>query len=59
LDAAFRRRIQKVQHEIAERTTGTLTAAATEAVKTLVELLKTPRRHPSGSERHDGCWKWV
>jgi hypothetical protein len=45
-DAAFRRRIQKVQHEIVERTTGTLTAAATEAVKTLLELLKNTSPPP-------------
>lgn len=39
-DPAFRRRVQKLRCEIVQRTAGALTAAATEAVKTLLELLK-------------------
>jgi hypothetical protein len=39
-DPAFRRKVQRLRCEIVQRTAGTLTAAATEAVKTLLELLK-------------------
>ncbi len=39
-DPAFRRQVQKLQGDMVRRTAATLTAAATEAVKTLLELLK-------------------
>jgi hypothetical protein len=39
-DPDFRRRLQKLRAEIAQRTSGALTAASTEAVRTLLELLK-------------------
>jgi hypothetical protein len=41
-DAAFRRRLQALRGDMVSRTAGTLTAAATEAVRTLLELLKSP-----------------
>ncbi|VTS04910.1 hypothetical protein [Tuwongella immobilis] len=41
-DLAFRSRLHAIRQEIVERTTGMLTAAASEAVKTLVDLLKEP-----------------
>ena len=41
-DPDFRRRVQLLRGEMASRTAGTLTAAATEAVRTLLELLKNP-----------------
>jgi hypothetical protein len=37
-DPAFRQRLQQVRADIVQRTTGALTAAATEAVKTLLTL---------------------
>lgn len=36
----FRQRVQALRGDMASRTAGTLTAAATEAVRTLLELLK-------------------
>jgi AcrR family transcriptional regulator len=39
-DRDFRRRLQAVRADFVQRTAGTLTAAATEAVRTLLELLK-------------------
>ncbi len=39
-DRNFRRRLQGVRADFVRRTAGTLTAAATEAVRTLLELLK-------------------
>src|SRR5438445_13644650 len=36
----FRRRLQGVRADFVQRTAGTMTAAATEAVRTLLELLK-------------------
>ena len=41
-EADFRRRLQALRSDMVSRTAGTLTAAATEAVRTLLELLKTP-----------------
>jgi hypothetical protein len=41
-DRDFRRRLQGVRADFVQRTAGTLTAAATEAVRTLLELLKAP-----------------
>jgi hypothetical protein len=38
----FRRRLQALRGDMVSRTAGTLTAAATEAVRTLLELLKGP-----------------
>ena len=37
----FRRRLQALRGDMVSRTAGTLTAAATEAVRTLLELLKS------------------
>src|SRR5262245_40877934 len=39
-DPAFRQRLQQVRADIVQRTAGALTAASTEAVKTLLELQK-------------------
>jgi hypothetical protein len=39
-DAAFRRELQAVRADMVQRTAGALTAAATEAVRTLLELQK-------------------
>lgn len=38
----FRQRLQKMRGDMVSRTAGTLTAAASEAVRTLLELLKNP-----------------
>jgi hypothetical protein len=40
-DPAFRQRLQTLRGDMVSRTAGTLTAAATEAVRTLLELLKS------------------
>jgi hypothetical protein len=47
-DPPFRRRLQTLRGDMVSRTAGTLTAAATEAVRTLLELLKSSA---SGSVR--------
>jgi hypothetical protein len=39
---AFRQRLQQVRGDMVQRTAGALTAAATEAVRTLLELQKPP-----------------
>ena len=39
-DPVFRQRLQRVRTDFVQRTAGTLTAASTEAVRTLLELLK-------------------
>jgi transposase-like protein len=39
-EPAFRRRLQALRSDMVQRTAGTLTAASSEAVRTLVELLK-------------------
>jgi transposase-like protein len=39
-EADFRRRLQALRGDMVSRTAGTLTAAASEAVRTLLELLK-------------------
>jgi hypothetical protein len=39
-EPAFRQRLQRVRADFVQRTAGTMTAAATEAVRTLLELLK-------------------
>jgi hypothetical protein len=39
---AFRQRLQQVRADMVQRTAGALTAAATEAVRTLLELQKPP-----------------
>jgi transposase-like protein len=41
-EAEFRRRLQALRADMVSRTAGTLTAAASEAVRTLLELLKRP-----------------
>jgi hypothetical protein len=41
-EAEFRQRLQALRGDMVSRTAGTLTAAATEAVRTLLELLKSP-----------------
>ena len=41
-EADFRRRLQALRGDMVSRTAGTLTAAAGEAVRTLLELLKRP-----------------
>ena len=41
-DASFRQRLQTLRGDMVSRTSGTLTAAAGEAVRTLLELLKNP-----------------
>jgi hypothetical protein len=38
----FQRRLQQLRHEMLQRTAGELTAASTEAIQTLLELLKPP-----------------
>jgi hypothetical protein len=40
-DPAFKNRLQEVRNDIIARTTGALTAAATESVRTLLELQKS------------------
>lgn len=40
-DAAFRQRLQGLRADMVQRTGGALTAASTEAVRTLVDLLKS------------------
>jgi hypothetical protein len=39
-EPVFRQRLQRVRADFVQRTAGTMTAAATEAVRTLLELLK-------------------
>jgi transposase-like protein len=46
-DAAFIRRLQRLRFDMVQRTAGALTAAATEAVRTLLELMKAPSPHAS------------
>jgi hypothetical protein len=41
-DKKFRRRLQLARADMAQRTTGALTASSLEAVRTLMELLKPP-----------------
>jgi len=41
-ERGFRRRLQAVRAEFVQRTAGTMTAAANEAMRTLLELLKAP-----------------
>jgi hypothetical protein len=41
-DPSFRQRLHRVRADFVQRTAGTLTAAATEAVRTLMELQKAP-----------------
>ena len=50
---AFRQRLHQVRADMVERTAGTLTAAANEAVRALVELLKRtlPEVRPRRRER--------
>jgi hypothetical protein len=43
---AFRQRLHQVRADMVERTAGTLTAAANEAVRTLLDLLKPPAPAP-------------
>jgi hypothetical protein len=45
-DRRFRRRLQQVRADFVQRTAGTMTAVATEAVRTLVELLKVTSPAP-------------
>jgi hypothetical protein len=40
-DPAFRRRLLRLRGDLVQRTAGTLTAAGTEAVRVLLELLKS------------------
>ena len=42
-DEAFRQRLHEVRADMVQRTAGALTAAANEAVRTLVDLLKAPQ----------------
>jgi AcrR family transcriptional regulator len=46
-DAAFTRRLQRLRGDMVQRTAGALTAAATEAVRTLLELMKPASPHAS------------
>jgi hypothetical protein len=41
-DAGFHARVRQARADMVHRTAGTMTAAATEAVRTLLELLKAP-----------------
>jgi hypothetical protein len=41
-EPSFRQRLQALRGDMVSRTAGTLTAAASEAVRTLLELLKNP-----------------
>ena len=43
-DAAFTRRLQKLRFDMVQRTAGALTAANTEAVRTLLELMRVPAK---------------
>jgi hypothetical protein len=45
-DPAFRRQLQAVRADLVQRTTGALTAASTEAVRALLELLKATAPPP-------------
>jgi hypothetical protein len=45
-DPDFRRRLQELRGDMVQRTSGALTAASTEAVRTLLELLK-PTQPPA------------
>ena len=56
-DASFRQRLQKLRGDMVSRTAGTLTAAATEAVRTLLELLKSPRRRVCVWVQRGRCWR--
>jgi hypothetical protein len=40
-EPAFRRRLQRLRSDMVQRTAGTLTAASGEAVRTLIELMKS------------------
>jgi hypothetical protein len=44
-EANFRRRLQKLRGDMVQRTAGTLTAAASEAVRALLDLLKPSAPH--------------
>jgi hypothetical protein len=44
-DPAFKHELQVLRADMVQRTSGTLTAAATEAVKSLLELLKPATPH--------------
>jgi hypothetical protein len=44
-DAAFRKELQGLRGDMVRRTAGTLTAAASEAVRTLLDLLKPSAPH--------------
>jgi hypothetical protein len=46
-DSAFTRRLQRLRFDMVQRTAGALTAAATEAVRTLLELMKASSPHAS------------
>jgi hypothetical protein len=46
-DPDFLRRLQKLRGDMVQRTAGALTAAATEAVRTLLELMKPASPHAS------------
>ena len=55
-DPAFGRRLQQMRGDMVSRTSGTLTAAAGEAVRTLLELLKNLTSHAAGRRKRDlGC----
>ena len=41
-ESDFRQQLQRVRADFVQRTAGTMTAAATEAVRTLLELVKAP-----------------
>jgi Homeodomain-like domain len=44
-EADFRRRLRKLRGDMVQQTAGTLTAAASEAVRTLLELMKPSSPH--------------
>ena len=46
-DKEFTRQLQALRADMVQRTAGALTAAATEAVRTLLELMKAPSPHAS------------
>src|ERR1700694_3549133 len=43
-EPAFQRQLQKLRFDMVQRTAGALTAAHTEAVRTLLELMRSPSK---------------
>jgi hypothetical protein len=56
---AFQARLHRVRAQMVERTAGMLTAAAGEAVKTLLALPKTRSPPRPGWRRRGRFWSWA